>query len=463
MGFWDLWPFGPSRFLDSTNPKGIPAVGANTMRLANTLGRNQSTPLVLRPTEVASGVAGVLALLWYPFTHLYGYHSALGHLPRFMDHIFGLLTILGLAFLVLMFLLASGRRLASTSAYAVLLFWLFLGLTLGWVLVHFALGRRLVSSFDLLFYYGRALLYYSLLFMVGFYLRVERWRWVWAVAFVALLMNSLAFVRWDRLMIDLRSVAPQFRGIYLQLATTALFTGVATWASLRRRALRTAVLLAMLPLLLFMGARAEFAAFLLVFPIALWLTLRPGRQLAVYLLGGVAVIGALLVFGTDALLASRHAQFLSLDEMTSLIARGRVMDLGLQQIAASPVLGDYGGTLAAGRGIAGYIHNLLSVWQAFGLLPFLLYTGLLGYCNVTCIGLIFQRGRTMSREAQLVIVWVFLATILTVAAKSFGWPHVALAWGATAGLLARTGRSHHAKENGESRTRGSSCCNAAPE
>jgi len=397
-----------------------------------------SSFLVVRPTRIAVWTAGSLAVLWYPVRHLYSYHSVVGHIPRFMDHVFGLIAVLATGLLALVFMAGPARKLQASSARLVLLFFLFLGLGVAWVLVHFAFAEGKVGSAELFVYYARALLNYLFIFLIGFYLRVSAWRIPLALGFVLIVLNGVAFVRWDRLMIDLRNIVdPAHSGVYLALSGTALFSGILTWAALSRPAHRAGVLLALVPVLFFMGGRADLAAYVLVFPVALWLTLPPKGQFAVYAMAGVALGAVLVAWGPDILLGSRHAQFLSLDQMTSLIARSRLLEWGVQRIAASPLLGDYGGTLAIRGTIGSYIHNVLNVWQTFGLFAFLLYLSMLAYSTLASTQLLMRRGRNMSRDAQLVVVLVLLATIQVLTAKSFGYTGVALAWGAMAGLLAR--------------------------
>lgn len=386
--------------------------------------------------RAAVAAAGVLALLWYPLMHFYVYHSSIGNVPRFMDGAFAVVAAFGFAALGLAFVTRYGRRLPSQAMWMVLAFASFIAAAGMWSLVHFVFGVGVQASPQLLLYNGRVLLNYGLLFFVGFYLRPERWRRLFALLFMAVAVNAVAFTRWDRLMVDLRGILdPQYAGIYLSLARTALFTGLFTWAAVRGRAARTAVLVVMLPVILLMGGRADVAASVLVFPVALWLTLSAGRQALLYaMLAGVAG-GILALLGSDVLSATRHAQFFSIGEMTSLIARTGLLETGLDRILASPLLGDYGGTLVVYGSIGSYIHNLLSVWQSFGLFPFLLYLWLLGSTTLASVGLLLHRGRKMSRRGQLAVILSLVALIQVAVAKSFGWAEVALAWGAMAGVM----------------------------
>ena len=403
--------------------------------------RVESMRLPKYACEVATGgtawFAGVSAVIWYPLAHLYAYHSALGHLPPFLDRAFGAYAVLGVLVLGLAHAFTSRRRMPAQSSRMVVGFALFVAVTASWSLVHFMFGEGVRGSRDLLLYNGRILLNYCFLFLVGFYLRPERWRALFFVGFVALATNAVVYTRWDRMMVDLRGVIDaRYAGIYLSLSATALFASLFTWAAVRRPAMRAAVLIGTLPVLFLMGGRADLAAFVLVFPVALWLTLSGSGRAVVYI-SLAALAGIVVSLGIEALHMSRHAQFLSLGEMTSLIARTDLLEAGMERIAMSPLFGDYGGTLIVYGSIGSYIHNMLSVWQSFGLLPFVIYAWLLGCSALASIGLLLHRGRRMSREAQLAVVLCLVAVIQVLVAKSFGWAEVALAWGAMAGVMSR--------------------------
>ena len=232
-------------------------------------------------------------------------------------------------------------------------------------------------------------------------------------------------------------IDPAYKGIYLRLSTTALFCGLFAWSTIKNTFFRLAVLLVMIPLLFFMGSRADFVTFLVILPVALWLTLKPAAQLMVYLFGGIFLTGAVATVGLDALKASRHFEIFNVEQFGSLLARNEMFLWGMERVANSPLFGDYGGTLAARGTIGSYIHNFLSVWQAFGLLPFLLFLTLMVLVVSVAIALLFKKGRHLDRQAQLLVVLGLLVTIEILVAKSVGWSHVALAWGFTAGWFAQ--------------------------
>ncbi len=53
-------------------------------------------------------------------------------------------------------------------------------------------------------------------------------------------------------------------------------------------------------------------------------------------------------------------------------ARNALLHVGLKRTLESPILGDYGGVIHEFGNLGSYIHNILSYWQTYGLLPFIL-------------------------------------------------------------------------------------------
>jgi hypothetical protein len=335
-----------------------------------------------------------------------------------------------------LFITGDARRLYMPSALITVLFSLFVVYGFFWVLIHFLFSSGPTGNVELFKYYSRILLNYFFLFFVGFYLRPVQWSKAFAFFYAIIFICAIAFTNWDRMMIDLRHVVdPAYKGVYLGLSTTALFTGLFTWSAVKSTFSRMVVLVTMIPLLFIMGSRADFGAFLILLPVALSLTLKPLRQFMVYISGGILTLLGLLIIGFDKLMASRQFQILNLEQFTSLLARNKLFIWGMEKVAASPLFGDYGGTLEVRGTIGSYIHNLFSVWQAIGLLPFIIYTALLIIVIFIALCLFFKQGRHLDRQAQLVVMLGLLTAVEVLVAKSLGWPHVALAWGLTAGFL----------------------------
>ena len=385
-------------------------------------------------------LASILLLVWYPFTHLYSYHSAIGTVPRFLDGVFGVVS-LGTAIVFLAFLtyrLAVGRGISSRSAVVLGMFFLFLFAAGSIVVSYRVVGSGPQGSEMVFSYYARMLLSYAFLFSLGFYADVTRNRLSWLLLFFLICINTAMFINWNRLMIDLRFVVdPRHAGAYLGLSGTAMITGYIAWSVARTRFLRILILLLLGVLLFFLASRANLAVYILVLPFAVWFTFRRRSSAVSFLVMGLVVVGGIAgVIGGSMLTASRHAQFFSLDQMTSLIARNRLLIAGLQGIGNNPFVGDYAGQFVSQGSLGSYIHNWLSVWQAFGLLPFLLFNVLIVFGVYIALYWLVRYRYRASRNIQLVSVLLLVVFIQVLAAKSVGWADIAMVWGMLAGRLA---------------------------
>lgn len=387
-------------------------------------------------------LAGILLLVWYPFTHLYHYHSVIGTVPRFLDGVFGAVsvgvTVVFLAFLTFQF--SVRRGLSSRSAVVLGMFFLFLFAAGSIVVSYRVVGSGPRGSEMVFSYYARMLLSYAFLFSLGFYADVTRNRLFWLLSFFLICINTVMFINWNRLMIDLRFVVdPRHAGAYLGLSGTAMISGYIAWAVARTRLVRVLVLLLLGVLLFFLASRANLAVYILVLPFVAWFTFRRRSSAVSFLVTGLLVIGSIAgVIGGSVLTASRHAQFFSLDQMTSLISRNQYLATGLKGIGRNLIVGDYAGQVVTHGSHGSYIHNWLSVWQAFGLLPFVLYSTLLVFGVYLALKWLVRFRYHAPRNIQLLSILLLVVFIQVLAAKSVGWSDIALAWGMLAARLAET-------------------------
>lgn len=407
-----------------------------------------------KSTSQLAKVATLSLIVWYPLEHLYAYHSAIGNIPRFMDGVFGLLElilsgILGTALLILL----CRRRNSILSIVLISMFTSFIVIAVSWTVFHYLFlegPRGGMLPFE---YYSRILVSYIFLFLVGLYARPEKWSALWIVLFVLIAINSIVFTNWDRLMIDLGGVVdPSYKGIYLGLSTTAMFSGFFAWSAAKKPSTRTICLCLLGVILFIMGSRANLVGFLIAMPVALSFTLHRTSQIAFYCIVVLMGVAALtLVDGWEMLSVSRHAQLFSPSEMTSLIARSEMLQTGMAGILQNPIIGHYAGQLESRGTIGSYIHNWLSVWQAFGIIPFSLFTLLMLLGVVFAFRTFWIFGRRATRLDQLLSVLILLVTVLAIAAKSVGWAHISLVWGMlTARFLypSLSGRFYSTKRQG---------------
>ena len=119
-------------------------------------------------------------------------------------------------------------------------------------------------------------------------------------------------------------------------------------------------------------------------------------------------------------------KLLSYKEDTSYIARNKLFDSGLNDILENPLLGKFGGQLtssitdATGRRWGGYIHNILSYYRQFGLIPFILLVNLL----------VHSTNKLVKTNKKFIPILLFLL-ISILFSRSYSFPFVFIIIGVT--------------------------------
>jgi len=185
--------------------------------------------------------------------------------------------------------------------------------------------------------------------------------------------------------------------------------------------------------LFFVGARSEFYGFLLVGGAWAGLTfLQRSLSKKIIILLAVLLLAStgLLTVG---LRGSRQLEVFDLASASSWQARQQLLEEGVAAIAASPLIGQFGGQIATDR-FGTYIHNGLSAWRQFGLVGFLLYGGIVISSVMLAMKAVFLRRR---RDPKWIaaLYMNLMCVALIVVAKSVFWELPAFAWGLTAGAL----------------------------
>lgn len=125
---------------------------------------------------------------------------------------------------------------------------------------------------------------------------------------------------------------------------------------------------------------------------------------------------------------NRQLQLLSGTDDAGTSIRLWSLKKGLEDIAGSPFSGSYAGQMEWEGSFGHYIHNVFSVWHAYGIIAFVIYL----YLTVTPF---LYAARRLSMGAYRPQIKTFLLMLsayslaLVVVAKSVYWPIPALAWG----------------------------------
>lgn len=123
---------------------------------------------------------------------------------------------------------------------------------------------------------------------------------------------------------------------------------------------------------------------------------------------------------------SRHLEINNLSTSSSWVARQKILETNLPYIFNSPLIGSFGSHFKIGSGA--YIHNFLSVWQQYGIIPFVMYLILI---FTPFIHLTYQKLKYHS-NSKTVNAALFLATyslLLVLITKSVFWDYLGLSIG----------------------------------
>ncbi|MBB5661412.1 hypothetical protein [Brevundimonas halotolerans] len=194
-------------------------------------------------------------------------------------------------------------------------------------------------------------------------------------------------------------------------------------------------------LLFLISARSEFAAYIATTLIVAFVIQKAHPARTALLVFGVVVVWVLTSgLGTsiaESLGQSRHVGLLDLSADTSWNARQEMQAYAIDQIAGSPIVGDYGGHIYFDdMQLGSEAHNALSAWVTFGLVGFCLYVGLTA--AALWLSIRFFLVQPMRPDVRFACCMALSVTILIISSKSVYWAEPALAWGMVTRLVIRS-------------------------
>ena len=376
----------------------------------------------------------------FPAFFVYHYAIAASIIPPFVGGWFGATSIV-VTLLFLPFWMRCLVRLRQDAFILFLVTSILFGLVAFWLVIHYLFGSEYQARQDVVMQVGTVLLQWFSLFMIGLYwperspmFRVALW-----VSLALMAVIILTHLNVSNLMFDARRLWGNDQSIatYQGFARSLTFTGFALLAITMRPSRQLLLIAGLCILVFFCGARSEFLGFLLIMPLVLWVGFRRSRR---WMLVAVLVVMFGVVAATanlEILLASRQLQFLDQETWSSYQARQTLQESGLTGTLNSPILGDYAGHVRDFGSTGSYIHNVLSAWQQFGLLTFILYFWL----TLVSFWIAFKHvilGRQNGSVAIMALYNNAFCLLMIIAAKSVFWAPVALGWGLAVAVLVRS-------------------------
>jgi hypothetical protein len=271
----------------------------------------------------------------------------------------------------------------------------------------------------------RILAYYVMYFFVGYYYEdFEQYKkWIFFFWFL-MLLNLILHFDFSTMRVSFQGFAPDSVGMYLFLGDSFAIWSLLVLSLLTESPFKsTCVAICSVFALLTFVSRTSLYAFVLVLPLVILLTKKSLKYWIIFIVLFLLISPKFLE-----LLAHtnrRMLAFLHLGSDQSMITRDFLFREGLLGLRKNWFLGDYAGQLRYGS-LGSYIHNYLSLWRQFGLLPFLAFLSLLGFFVIKCWKLFWIniRRRKISPRAFFLIVAGGFCFIEIVTARSYTTPYI---------------------------------------
>lgn len=221
---------------------------------------------------------------------------------------------------------------------------------------------------------------------------------------------------------------------YLALGDSIAVLGLLVMGLVRRPMFRLATLLAAGVSLFFAYSRTSFFLFLFCSIFILFVGGKHSQRI------GIAAVIAILLSVIIAVAGESDALQPTIERMTVLLfnreadesyaVRKLILSEGLHYLRENWVMGRFMDEWwREGQG-GGYIHNWLSFWQAYGIVPFL---GSLTLFGATGAALWKQLLRPTPATGTAIALWMY-AVLAIITARAYTWPYLWLAFGAISAL-----------------------------
>ncbi|MBL1420838.1 MAG: hypothetical protein COC24_010045 [Alphaproteobacteria bacterium] len=183
----------------------------------------------------------------------------------------------------------------------------------------------------------------------------------------------------------------------------------------------------------FIGARSEFFAFIIILFSTGYLDSDSKIKylLILLIMSIISILTILLLFQVEQFDLG-HNRIVDLimngSQATSNLSRDVILDEGIEIIQQSIWFGDMNG-YSEGR----YIHNILSAWQDYGIIGFLIFLFLIGISLKLAVSLVLNSQKQNAQKPNLALSLLLYSVFLLLFSKTYGY----LPFYASLGLLTR--------------------------
>lgn len=368
-------------------------------------------------------------LIAFPLNFFYALFYVLGYFPQIP--LFGFTTFIHLGSIcILLSLTYYYKKLLNVKYVYILIFLLiqmFVYTVVGYFFSDYAFDGEVLAQSILITYY---LFIYSCFGFSIFYFNLIKSKALGWMLFFFLTSVVFLYFKNGTFSFYFHLMNPNAVTInYQEVSSIFLFVWLFYYAGEENLFKRSISILVAAIILTASGARSEFFGFLLSFAYLLLLTnvrlnINKIKNIVLILFFLSILIYLFQGFLLTAFEESRQFTVTNLDEDGSWQQREYFFKRNLENIINHPILGNYASHFELSRG--SYIHNILSSWQQYGLIGFILYFLLI------IIPFVVLSIHSVVRNDRIVNSLLFLATyslILCFVTKSVYWHYLGLSVG----------------------------------
>lgn len=361
-----------------------------------------------------------------PLLHLHSYFAGAGVLSTLKGK-----TLFILLLTVPMGIIFLRKKFSNFTLKGIFLFSVILFISLTIVLSDF--GIYDCSGNSALRYNISIIFFYCVYFIMGFFLEGLERRTNWIIFLWLLMISNLIFHYDFHLMsISMNAFDEDAIGMYLFLGDSFALWSLLLLSLLQKRPfISMCVFMISATALYSFMSRASLYAFIIMTPLIIYFT---KKSLKYYFLIFVLVFSILFseIITVITETNSRMFAFQNLNEDPSVILRTSLNKKGLSGIKHNWFIGDYSGQIRYGI-LGSYIHNYLSLWRQFGLIPFISFCLLIYFFILKSwkITVAYRKNRLHLPDTFFLVVGGAFCLIEIIAARSYTSPYIWLFIGMT--------------------------------
>ena len=370
------------------------------------------------------------------FKPLYKYFEYVFNFPRINISIIYFLLFLGLILSTIYYLKDNYNQKILSSFWLLLMVSVIQLISFPWAVDYSNDGLRIY-----LITISRSLVQYWLFWFAGLYIKDilgndKFWKlmsYLW-LTLVCMILYSAFSNNIFGIMLD-------GAGIYLMLADSFAIFSIFILCVTKNTKKQTFIIFVAIICLFALFSRSSLYCFVIVAFLFLY-----NQNKKVFFISLLSFVAFIYFSVNNGLIEDRMLRLLVGASDTSQNMRQEHLIRGLNHLSNNWLLGTFMGDIESNFGNEGrYIHNYLSFWRQFGLIPFLVFFLLLGYKSIS-VCYEWLRDKNFNPVVQFLFYFTIFALLEIVIARSYVFPYI---WLSISGIAVFMGSKRQKNESNE--------------